>query len=123
MKAIKFFSIILTFFILSNVSYAQSIEVTINNYNSTHTYLMVIVVYDYTASPTNIWTTTTPIQLSAAVTSNISIFPVAKDVVADIYQIKIWVEDVTTSVIRSDQTGLLNSDDYYVGNIPLSVTF
>lgn len=46
----------LAFFVLSNVSHAQSIEVTINNFNGNHTYYLVINVYDYTATPTNGWT-------------------------------------------------------------------
>jgi hypothetical protein len=121
MKAIKLFSIVLALFMLCTVSRAQSIQVTINNFNSAHTYYLLIKIYDYTASPSNICSPP-PIQLTQAVTSNISICQVPKDIEEDIYQIKIWVEDVTASVIRPDQTGLLNSDDYYVGNIPLSVS-
>jgi|GEM_PF-3449259 len=56
MKAIKIIGIMLAFFVLSNVSHAQSIEVTINNFNGNHTYYLVINVYDYTATPTNGWT-------------------------------------------------------------------
>jgi|WetSurMetagenome_2_1015567.scaffolds.fasta_scaffold50444_2 hypothetical protein len=121
MKAIKIIGLGLVFFVLSCVANAQSIQVTINNFNSSHTYYLVIKVYDYTATPTNVWTSA-PIQLTSAVTSNIPIYQVSKDVAADIYQIKIGVEDMNTQVTRTDQTGLLNSDDYYVGNIPLSVS-
>jgi hypothetical protein len=121
MKAIKIIGLGLVFFVLSCVANAQSIQVTINNFNSNHTYYLVIKVYDYTATPTNIWTST-PIPLTSAVTPDIPIYQVPKDVAADIYQIKIGVEDMNTSVTRTDQTGLLNSDDYYVGNIPLSVS-
>jgi hypothetical protein len=121
MKAIKIIGLGLVFFVLSCVANAQSIQVTINNYNSSHTYYLVIKVYDYTASPTLVWTSAT-ITLPGAVTQGIPIYQVPKDVAADIYQIKIGVEDWNTSVTRTDQTGLLNSDDYYVGNIPLSVS-
>lgn len=121
MKAIKIIGLGLAFFVLSCVANAQSIQVTINNFNSNHTYYLVIKVYDYTASPTNICTSSQ--QLYSAVTSGISICQVSKDVISKIYQVKIWVEDVNTSVIRTDQSALLNSDDYYAGNIPLSVTF
>ena len=120
MKAIKIIAICLVFTVLSCVVQAQSIQVTINNFNSSHTYYLVIKVYDYTATPTNVWTSPV-IQLTSAVTT-VPIYQVPKDVAADIYQIKIGVEDWNTSVTRTDQTGLLNSDDYYVGNIPLSVT-
>ncbi|MDP1621272.1 MAG: hypothetical protein Q8M08_02930 [Bacteroidales bacterium] len=115
-------------FSLSIVTQAQTIQLTItdNNYVSGDQYALHYAIYDYTLTPTLQYIDyPNPFQTFSVPTtfSNVTIpFGVPKDAAATIYEIKIRVYK-NGSVYRDDTSGLINSDGYYAGNIPLSVSF
>jgi len=126
MKTIKLFCIILGFFLFSGTMYGQSIAITIDdaNYVSTDYYTFTgWVVKDMsTFIPTTICLDS-PGTLLNYPTDNPGIScGLTKDVTAKIFQIRIRVKK-NNSVERDGVSALLNSDDFYAGNTPVTVTF
>jgi hypothetical protein len=124
MKALKLIGIIIVFLLFNSVSNAQSIQLTIgdNNFMPGETYTVYVAVYDYSASPTLVWTTypTSPITYYAPGTYTIPItYQVSKDVTAYIYQMAVLV--IKNTKHYPGTSFLLNSDGYYAGSTPISV--
>ena len=129
MKTLKFTSLILVLFFFGYMSHSQTIELTITdiNYTAGDYYDLHYAIYDYTQTPTlQYWDNPNPyltINTGPNTYSNITVpWTFSKDVEAAIFEIKIRVYKNGT-VYRDDTSGLLNSDGYYAGNIPLSVSF
>ena len=127
MKTLKFICLIFVLFLLSNVSQSQTIQLTISddNYVSGDVYTLYFAIYDYSKTPNLQYYSPSPSQYfySPNTYSDVPVpWQVDQDVEATVFEIKIRVYK-NGAIYRDDTSGLLNSDGYYAGNIPLSVYF